>query len=327
MGQTARGEERPTAFDFRPPSPGAAYFDTGEKAWVLSRYTDVLAAFRENRLIPIGSGRAVAAKDKLREETITALGPEKLAVWRERLAALAERLAAGLPSTRTVDLVSEFLRPYCTAVAVSVTGADPSDGERLADLAAHISAVTAENAAPELEARAKAARVELERCLPAPPMGEPVFVALSQTLKSLLSNSWLALMQNPSQLQRLQSDRSMMTSAIEELIRYAGVTRKLYRRAFENVTLGGITIAKGEDAILMVASANWDADQFAEPDVFDIGRRATSQLGFGSGDHSCVGAALIRMGATVATSAMVGRMGTLVRWRGDRFVTGIEVRM
>src|SRR5579862_6072919 len=203
MGQTARGEERPTAFDFRPPSPGAAYFDTGEKAWVLSRYTDVLAAFRENRLIPIGSGRAAAAKDKLREETIAALGHEKLAVWRERLAALAERLAAGLPSTRTVDLVSEFLRPYCTAVAVSVTGADPSDGERLADLAAHISAVTAENAAPELEARAKAARVELERCLPAPPMGEPVFVALSQTLKSLLSNAWLALMQNPSQLQRL----------------------------------------------------------------------------------------------------------------------------
>ena len=73
-------------------------------------------------------------------------------------------------------------------------------------------------------------------------MGEPTFVALSQTLPRLLASAWLAL----SPASRLSSPASapipdLLPGAIEELLRYAGIVRRVFRRATANVDLGGVT--------------------------------------------------------------------------------------
>lgn len=94
-------------------------------------------------------------------------------------------------------------------------------------------------------------------------------------------------------------------------------------------------MAAGQDAILMVASANRDPEQFSDPDRLDIERRPAGQLGLGAAVHSCAGAALIRMGATVATAALIGRLDAAtvqpsVQWRSAGSIacaSALEVTM
>ncbi len=63
-----------------------------------------------------------------------------------------------------------------------------------------------------------------------------------------------------------------------------------YRRATADVELGGVTIAEGELAALMLASANRDPEQFPDPDRLDLARPVTSHVALGTGRNSCVGA-------------------------------------
>jgi cytochrome P450 len=299
--------------DRNPPDPPPApIFDRAKEAWIFSRYADVLAAFREERLVPIGNPRQqqsvpqdASHRLKLRTETMAALSPARLAEWRKQFAVIANRRMEELAKDRPVDLIGEFLQQWCVDIAIVATGADPADRARLMGLASQLSAFTKD---PVPESRAAAARAELGQVFSNRAMGEPAFVALSQTLPCFLGNAWLELLRNPGQLERLQKQPHLMPGAVEELLRYAGVTQKLFRRAAESVSLGGVTIAAGQAVILMIASANRDPDQFANPDHLDIARRPAGQLGLGAAAHSCVGAALIRMAAAVATAALIGKV-------------------
>ena len=138
-------------------------------------------------------------------------------------------------------------------------------------------------------------------------MGEPAFVALSQTLPRLLANAWLALVRHPDEYARLRAHPDLMPGAIEELLRYAGIVRRVFRRATANVDLGGVRIAEGDLAVLMLASANRDPEQFPDPDRLLLARPVTSHVALGTGRNSCVGAMLIRMAASVATGALAAK--------------------
>jgi cytochrome P450 len=324
-------------FDRNPPDrPSAPLFDIAKDAWIFSRYADVLAAFREVRLTPIGnpSQDQSAPPDeshrlKLRAETIAALTPAKLSEWREQFAAVAKRRMGELATDRPVDLIGEFLQPWCLDIAIVATGADPADRARLRALASRLSAF-AKNPNPESQTVASA---ELARVFSNRAMGEPAFVALSQTLPYFLQSAWVELLRNRRQLELLKKQPHLMPGAVEELFRYAGVTQKLFRRATETTSLGGVTIAAGQAVILMIAAANRDADQFANPDQLDIERRPAGQLGLGAAAHSCVGAALIRMASGVATAALIGNvdpetMDSSVAWdAGADSPSTIEVRL
>ena len=76
-------------------------------------------------------------------------------------------------------------------------------------------------------------------------------------------------------------------------------------------TLNGVTLKKGEQAILLLASANRDPDVFVEPDRLDITRPENRHLAFSHGIHYCVGAPLARLEAEVALATMVQRFPTL----------------
>ena len=264
-----------------PPCPEAPHFDPAQGAWVLSRYADVLAAFREPRLWPVGARRDdppgirdEAAHDRVAAETMAALSPATLAGWQAQIEPLAHRLLEQLPTDRAVDLVGEFAQPWSLAVAVLVTGADAADGERLAALARQVSAAAAEPDDSALQSRAAAATAELERCFEkrTMPLGEPAFVAPSQTLPCFLANAWLALLRHPEELARLRAQPDLLPGAMDELLRYAGLVRQLFPGAAADVDLGGVRIAKGERVILMLAAANRDPAQFREPDRLDVTR-------------------------------------------------------
>jgi hypothetical protein len=101
---------------------------------------------------------------------------------------------------------------------------------------------------------------------------------------------------------------------VEEFLRYDPPTQLAWRTALEEIEIGGRTIGKGQQIILLLAAANRDPDQFSHPERLDIARADNHHLAFGHGIHFCLGAPLARIEGEIA-------LGTLVR----RF-RGLELR-
>jgi cytochrome P450 len=305
-----------------PARPAPAWFDPERNAWILSRYADVWAALREPNLWPVNGkqqivreGRDADGRLEQRAPMLEAIAGARVEAWRPQVEAVTQSAIAKLATDRAVELLGEFARPWGLSLAIMVTGADPSQRERLGELSRRVFAATgAETKDAALRADAAAATAELEQIFAGGPipMGEPAFVALSQTLPRLLANAWLALMQHPGEYARLRAHPELLPVAIDEMLRYSGIVRRIFRRATANIALGGITIAEGDLAALMLASANRDPDQFPDPDRLDLTRAAPGHLALGTGRNSCVGAMLIRMAASAATRALTERF-TAVR--------------
>jgi cytochrome P450 len=311
-------------------SPRAAYYDSADHIWIISRFSDLQAAFLEPDLCPVGahSKDQVTAKDReeqarLRDATTAALTPAKLALWEEEFALQARGLASALPLSRPVDIVEEFGRKLALAVAVRVTGAEQQDAERLARLAAQVSARAADPDDPSLEAPAKSAGLELDDALKhsALPMAGPAFVGLSQTLPCLLANCWHALLLHRQELDQLHDNPELISRAVEELLRFAGMVNVLHRQALGDVELDGVCIKAGERLRLLIGAAHRDREQFSSPDEMDIARRGTRHFAFGAGPHACAAAPLLRMAVGIATRSFVEHFTALeppppVTWRG-----------
>jgi cytochrome P450 len=306
-----------TADPMAPPRPEAARFDAAQQCWMLSRYADVWAALREPNLWPVNGKREIRRDGREGDGRLEQRGPMLEAIsggcvdaWRPRLEAVTHAVLDDLATDRAVELLSEFALPWGLSLAMMVTAADPPDRDRMGMLSSRVFAGTgAEARDAALRADAAAATAELERMLEGGPvpMGEPAFVALSQTLPRLLANAWVALARSPDEYARLRARPELVSSATDELLRYSGIVRRVYRRATAAVELGGITIAGGELAVLLLASANRDPAQFPDPDRLDVTRQVSSHVALGTGRNSCVGAMLIRMAMTVATGALTKR--------------------
>lgn len=132
-----------------------------------------------------------------------------------------------------------------------------------------------------------------------------------ETTTHLIGNGLLALLRHPDQLQLLLDDPSLIPGAIEEFLRYDGTVQFMYREAGEDLTIGGRSIRKGQLVYLMFAAANRDPARFPDPDRLDVRRRPDVHLAFGHGPHVCLGAALARMEAQVAFTALLRRCSRL----------------
>lgn len=308
-----------------PPPP---YFDKMIDAWIFSRYADVASAMREAGLLPAGaasgSSKALDPQQhlKMREETSHELTPVRLASWQRVMEAKACELVVKLAAGSTVDLLEDYGRPFCLAAAVMVSGANPGDVDRLTALArmASESAAAPNDAAAKI--RGKRASAEMRRSFPPGPssLRGAGFVAMSQTLLSLLANMWLALASHPEEFSRLHK-AGVHTPAVDELLRYAGVPKILHRVAEHDMHLCDTDIREGHRVILKLSAAHRDAEVYPNPERLDLDRRGPPPLCLGTGGHSCVGAGLIRTLTTVATGAITERFESIrlaetVEWEG-----------
>jgi cytochrome P450 len=140
-----------------------------------------------------------------------------------------------------------------------------------------------------------------------------LLVAGHETTVNLISGGALALMEHPDQLVRFREDDSVTRSGVEEMLRFVSPVQLTGRVALEDMEIAGVTVKKGEFAMLLIGSANRDPDAFVTPEVFDVGRADNPHLGFGFGIHHCLGAPLARLEAQVALGALVSRAGLLER--------------
>lgn len=136
-----------------------------------------------------------------------------------------------------------------------------------------------------------------------------LLIAGHETTVNLLGNSLLALFNQPAELERLKADRSLIPSAVEELLRLCGPVISVGPRfATEDLELGGQLIRKGERIVVLVPSANQDEQQFANAQRLDVARAGVRHLAFGQGIHFCLGAPLARLEMQVALDTLLRRL-------------------
>jgi cytochrome P450 len=114
-------------------------------------------------------------------------------------------------------------------------------------------------------------------------------------------------------------------SLITELLRLDGPVQATARTATKDQLTGGVQIAAGQQALVVVAAANRDPAVFDQPDRFHLGRLGPAPLSFGYGAHYCLGAALARLEITVALREILARNPVLagsVAWRDTPAIRG-----
>jgi len=131
------------------------------------------------------------------------------------------------------------------------------------------------------------------------------------TTTDLIANGVNALLCHPDQLQKLKKNPSLINSAVEEMIRFDTSVPFFFRIAKQDLTIGGKEIAAGSGIALGLGAANHDPEKFDSPEVFDITRTPNEHLGFGSGIHFCLGAALARMQLTICFTTLLRRLPNL----------------
>ena len=293
-----------------------------------SRYEDVKAALRQPELWPVAPLKPKpfkipdqAAQQELRAQILDRFSPARMAAWQSRMAAIA----VNIPARGPIDLVANFIDPWCLAAAGIVTEAPPEDWNSLAAEARIVSSAAAEPLDEDLAqwaAQSDQALAGYFAHSPFPLPG-PTFVALSRTVACLLANGWAVLLHHPGEREKLRMSPELLPRAVEEMLRLASIPDVIFRHAPAAVRVAGVAIAAGERIVLRLAAANRDPVMFAEPNRFDPLRSGPAHLSLGFGLHACAGGALIRMAMTAATSAFLMRFGALtlgesIEWVGGR---------
>ena len=134
-------------------------------------------------------------------------------------------------------------------------------------------------------------------------------VAGNETTRNLMSGAMHAFFQNPEQWQRLLDDRSLLPSAVDEMLRFVTPVMNFRRTAMVDAELSGTTIAAGDKVVFFHASANRDEDVFNNPNTFDVGRDPNPHIAFGGGGpHFCLGTNLARMEIRVMFEHLLDRL-------------------
>ena len=135
-----------------------------------------------------------------------------------------------------------------------------------------------------------------------------VLTAGHETTRNAISGGMLALMEHPEELAKLRADPSLCASAADEIVRWTTPVNHFARTATRDYELRGQTIREGQSVALFYASANRDEEVFEDPFEFRIDRNPNNHLGFGIGEHFCLGSSLARMEIRVLLEELIPRL-------------------
>ncbi len=130
----------------------------------------------------------------------------------------------------------------------------------------------------------------------------------NETTRTGISQGILALMEHPDQFDRLVADRSLVPTAVDEILRYGTPVIYFRRTATEDIEIRGVPIQAGDRVAMWFLSANFDEDVFEDPMQFDVGRRPNPHTTFGrGGPHFCLGSFLARLEIRVVLEELLAR--------------------
>jgi amino acid adenylation domain-containing protein len=274
--------------------------------------------------------------------------PAAVAVREATVRAIVDRLVDALPSTGRIDLVKDLAGPLPTLLIASRLGLDERIADLLMWADAYETMLSSLATLPHvrdrsiipklLEAWAALRAVATVRRTGS---GEDLITALAtalagqaegaalddaldlvaanilvllgggyQTLTQLVAMGIVHLINAPAQLAELQHDPTLIDGVIDETMRLDGSSQYVARRSAEPVELAGQKIAPGESLVVLLAAANRDPRQFADPDRFDPRRHQGPHLGFSLGRHFCLGSVDAVQAARFAILGFVARYGS-----------------
>ncbi|PZQ59699.1 MAG: cytochrome P450 [Sphingomonas taxi] len=135
-----------------------------------------------------------------------------------------------------------------------------------------------------------------------------VLVGGNETTRNSLSHSVAAFSAHPGQWEAIRADRDVLKTAAPEMVRHASPVMHMRRTAMEDTAVGGRRIAKGDKVVLWYISANRDDGVFPDADRFDVHRKGAQHVGFGAGQHVCVGSRLAEMQLRIAFDMLADRV-------------------
>ena len=130
----------------------------------------------------------------------------------------------------------------------------------------------------------------------------------NETTRNSLSHSIVAFAQNPAQWDRVRQDPEVLRAGVRELVRFSSPVMHMRRTATADTEIGGKKIAKGDKVVMWYVSGNRDERVFERADSFDITRGNIPQIGFGTGQHACVGFRLAEMQLRIAFGQLAARV-------------------
>ncbi|MGH8286254.1 MAG: cytochrome P450, partial [Steroidobacteraceae bacterium] len=235
---------------------------------------------------------------RIRKLASVALSPRRIATLRQRIQLVVDELLAAAALAGRVDFVSEIAVPLPVHMISQLLGWPDEERHRLRPWSARIVRLYERDHGPDDEARAEYAVTEFAAMLSeladqrrVEPRDDLISALVSvesegqrltrdeliATCMLLLNagheatvnaagNGLLALLQHPRQLERLRSDRSLLTTAIEEMLRYDAPLQLFHRFVLEDREYRGVRLRKGDIIGLLYGSANRDARAFERAD-------------------------------------------------------------
>jgi cytochrome P450 len=286
-----------------------------------------------------------------------ALTPRAVSRMEDRVRDVVEQFAAPLRKRRgVVDLVAEFTTPIPGTVIGRILGVPPKgeDEARFHTLSRKMvlgvnpilsdqKRRQAERAAAEIceyllelvLARREQPREDLisdllrvpETEAPATPeeivrVVAGLVSAGTETIRLAATCAFRALFRHPDQLARLRADRSLLPSAVAELLRYDLGLLGLPRYVLEDFELRGRSLRKGQLVVLSFMGAHRDPRAFDAPDRLDLGRQTKNLVAFGHGLHHCIGANVARTELRLMLDAALDFLPEAARLLDDRIRWG-----
>jgi len=158
-----------------------------------------------------------------------------------------------------------------------------------------------------------------------------LLVGGDETTRHVITGGMEALLRNPDERRKLAADRTLLATAVEEMLRWVTPIQNMNRTATRDAEIGGMPIRAGEKVILLYPSANRDENAFPDAHEFHVGRRPNDHLAFGHGAHFCLGASLARLELRAMFEVLLERLPDLalasearLPRRPSNFIVGIE---
>ncbi len=149
------------------------------------------------------------------------------------------------------------------------------------------------------------------------------------TTSSSTAGGILALIENPDQLSKLKNNPSLMTSAVEETIRWVTPVKSFFRTATQNYDLKDREIKKDDSILLCYPSGNRDEEIFDDPFKFKVDRSPNRHLAFGHGAHLCLGKYLAKIEMEIFYEELFKKIDNIQlngepEWVKASFVSGLK---
>ncbi|MEV6304150.1 cytochrome P450 [Actinoplanes sp. NPDC051861] len=295
---------------------------------------------------------------RLRRLVSAAFTRRRMEQMRPRIQQLTDALLDEMDQPGAVDVLAGLALPLPMQVLVDLFGIPAEDCD---DFHLWSSTLTSSGSLPLQEMHAAAAQMvdysrdllERKRRHPEPDLlsalvavrdGEDrlsedeltsmVFLLLTaghETTVNLIGNGILALLNHPEQLARVRAEPDLVTTVVEETLRFDSPVQIALRHATETVELGGVEIPEGATVLVSLLGANRDPARFPDPGEFRLNRSDNAQLGFGYGFHHCIGAPLARIEGAVAIGSLLRRFPDVrlardaddLTWRASMIMHGL----